>query len=125
MGGFHLDWFRDFGNRCGGGVVSVVVRLELMVSGPLPAGLDRPDWQDDAACRGSDPAKFFATRRGWTTENRAAKATCRCCPVRQACLDFALGTHQRHGIWGGLTERERRGLMPGDPVELFDCGECA
>ncbi len=62
-------------------------------------------WQNDAACRGSDPAMFF-TERG--EETKPAKAVCADCLVRAQCLDYALDHDERHGVWGGLSERERR-----------------
>lgn len=66
---------------------------------------DEMAWQRDAACRGSDPALFF-TERGESTAE--AKAICAGCPVRAECLEYALETDQRHGLWGGLSERGRR-----------------
>lgn len=63
------------------------------------------DWKADAACRDLDTDLFFP-------ENDAAAgpalAVCASCPVRAACLDFALRTRQHDGVWGGLTESERR-----------------
>lgn len=71
--------------------------------------LSRPDlkWQADAACRGVDPDLFFP-ERGEST--REAKEICGICPVRRACLEHALAHGERHGIWGGTSERERRRL---------------
>lgn len=64
-------------------------------------------WRREAACRGMDANMFFPD-----TEDDArvteAKAVCATCPVRAACLDFALESRQDDGIWGGLTETERR-----------------
>lgn len=62
-------------------------------------------WQDDALCAQTDPEAFFPDKGGSTA---AAKRVCGACPVRLACLDYALDTEQRFGIWGGLSERERR-----------------
>lgn len=73
---------------------------------PRKAGGD-PRWQDDAACKGADPGLFFPKRGD---DTGPAKAICRGCPVREACADYALVTVQRSGIWGGLSERERRAL---------------
>lgn len=67
-------------------------------------------WQQQAACGGMDPGLFFP-ERGESVE--AAKAVCALCPVRQECLDFALVSRETHGIWGGLSERERRRLRRG------------
>jgi WhiB family redox-sensing transcriptional regulator len=66
-------------------------------------------WQDAALCAQVDPDIFFP-ERGEST--RAPKQVCAGCPVRLPCLDYAL-EHEgiaAHGIWGGLSERERRGL---------------
>jgi WhiB family redox-sensing transcriptional regulator len=62
-------------------------------------------WRDEAACRGFETEIFFPI----TDEDAGpAKAICATCPVREACLEFALVTRQEDGIWGGLTEAERR-----------------
>lgn len=88
------------------------LRLEaLMASDDLAdglAGLARPAWHADAACRGRTAA-FFPGRGEWKLAE-AAVAICQGCPVRDDCLDHALAEDERHGIWGGTTERERRGL---------------
>ena len=66
---------------------------------------DPDDWRQDAACRDLDTAIFFPD----TDEDAAtALAVCASCPVREACLEFALLTRQDDGVWGGLTENERR-----------------
>ncbi|MBO2453823.1 WhiB family transcriptional regulator [Actinomadura barringtoniae] len=64
-------------------------------------------WVDYARCRSADPELFFPIG---PDELAAAKTFCRRCHVRQACLDFALDTGQRHGVWGGLDQDERRRL---------------
>jgi WhiB family redox-sensing transcriptional regulator len=75
-------------------------------------GWDEGAWRTRAACRGEDPELFFPV--GSTGPALAqiaeAKQACARCPVREACLTFALSTGQDHGIWGGLTEDERRNL---------------
>lgn len=65
-------------------------------------------WDDEAGCQGIDPEVFFPER----PSDRAleAKAICRGCPVRTQCLEFALATRLDHGVWGGMTEVERRSL---------------
>ena len=74
-------------------------------------------WHLRASCRGPESALFFppsvAERRD-VREAREAKAKTICaeCIVRQECLEFALRVHEPHGIWGGLTEAERRRLLP-------------
>lgn len=65
------------------------------------------DWRDEAACRGVDTNTFFPVT---DEEAGAAKEICASCPVRETCLEFALATRQDDGVWGGLTETERRRL---------------
>lgn len=64
-------------------------------------------WQDQANCLGVDPDLFFPERGASTRE---AKEVCRGCVVRNDCLEFALENGEKFGIWGGLSERERRRL---------------
>lgn len=64
-------------------------------------------WRAGAACRGVDPNVFFPLSE---EEAGPAKAICATCPVRDQCLDYALDTRQGDGVWGGLTEVERRRL---------------
>ena len=64
-------------------------------------------WHDDALCAQTDPEAFFPEKGGSTRE---AKKICSGCPVRAQCLEYALGNDERFGIWGGLSERERRRL---------------
>ena len=66
------------------------------------------DWMDDAACKGV--WGLFYLDRGESTTT--AKHICRHCPVKQPCLDYALDNHERFGIRGGLTTRERWRLHP-------------
>lgn len=68
-------------------------------------GADELAWQDLANCRGADPDLFFPERGAST---RTAKAICRECTVRAECLEFAIVSSEKFGIWGGLSERERR-----------------
>jgi WhiB family transcriptional regulator, redox-sensing transcriptional regulator len=65
-------------------------------------------WRELAACSGTDLEVFFPGR-GETAG--PARQVCAACPVRQACLDYAVTNRISHGIWGGLTERERRALL--------------
>jgi WhiB family redox-sensing transcriptional regulator len=68
-----------------------------------------------AACRTADPDLFFGSDREFVTARQKreaeAKAVCAGCPVRDACLAYALDSGQDYGIWGGLTEDERRALL--------------
>lgn len=65
------------------------------------------NWQDEANCVGVEPNVFFPERGASTRE---AKDICRGCVVRLDCLDYALTKGEKFGIWGGLSERERRRL---------------
>jgi len=64
-------------------------------------------WAADAKCLQADPDTFFPEKGGSTRE---AKRICAQCPVRAECLEYALDNDERFGIWGGLSERERRKL---------------
>ncbi len=66
------------------------------------------NWDIEAGCRSVDPEVFFPDRPH--DHALAAKAICRGCPVRPQCLEFALDARLDHGVWGGLTEVERRSL---------------
>jgi WhiB family transcriptional regulator, redox-sensing transcriptional regulator len=68
---------------------------------------EAPDWQENALCAQTDPEAFFPEKGGSTRE---AKRICSGCDVRAECLDYALAHDERFGIWGGLSERERRRL---------------
>ena len=68
---------------------------------------DEPDWHDRALCAQTDPEAFFPEKGGSTRE---AKKICTGCEVRSECLSYALANDERFGIWGGLSERERRRL---------------
>ena len=72
--------------------------LEILAS-------DQLAWQDLANCRGADPDLFFPERGAST---RTAKSICRESAVRAECLEFAIVSSEKFGIWGGLSERERR-----------------
>lgn len=64
-------------------------------------------WQERALCAQTDPEAFFPEKGGSTRE---AKRVCTGCEVRAECLEYALANDERFGIWGGLSERERRKL---------------
>jgi len=63
------------------------------------------EWRAEANCSGFDPDLWFAPG---ALEHKEAKRICRACPVRRECLSYALETPVDHGVWGGMTERERR-----------------
>ena len=65
------------------------------------------EWQERALCAQTDPEAFFPEKGGSTRE---AKKVCLTCEVRDECLEYALMNDERFGIWGGLSERERRKL---------------
>jgi WhiB family redox-sensing transcriptional regulator len=79
-------------------------------------GIVHETWQIKAACRGPESYLFYPPsvpeRRDEREEReRRAKGICVTCGVRRACLDHALRIREQHGIWGGLTEAERRPLL--------------
>ena len=69
-------------------------------------------WRDRAACKDSHPELFFPIGSSGDAleEIDSAKAICRSCPVRRDCLAFAIETNQESGVWGGMSEEERRKL---------------
>lgn len=69
-------------------------------------------WRNQAACKNEDPELFFpiGTTGPAIEQARTAKRVCTVCAVREECLEFALVSKQDAGIWGGLTEDERRSL---------------
>ena len=69
--------------------------------------LEEAGWQERALCAQTDPEAFFPEKGGSTRE---AKKVCLTCDVRDECLEYALMNDERFGIWGGLSERERRKL---------------
>jgi WhiB family redox-sensing transcriptional regulator len=69
-------------------------------------------WYERAKCLGADPDLFFPARASSPTEAQlqSAKDICALCPVREECLQYALSNDEQFGIWGGLSEEERRAL---------------
>lgn len=67
-----------------------------------------PVWRQKAACRGVDPDIFYPVS---DEEALDAKAICGMCPVQELCLEWALSTREKEGVWGGATERERRRII--------------
>ena len=84
--------------------------LELMSLLNAAEDVEEASWQERALCARTDPEAFFPEKGGSTRE---AKKVCVGCEVRAECLDYALGNDERFGIWGGLSERERRRLKRG------------
>ena len=73
----------------------------------VPITEERP-WVVFGACREADSDFFFPTSR---EEERQAIAICATCPVRVQCLEYSLEARERFGIWGGMTEKQRRRLL--------------
>ena len=83
--------------------------------------VEQRTWQLRAACRGPESVMFFpptyAERRDERDARESrAKGICAMCPVRRECLEYALRIGEQHGIWGGLTESERRALVADQAV---------
>jgi WhiB family transcriptional regulator, redox-sensing transcriptional regulator len=76
-----------------------------------PAGAEDRTWVSKALCRSADPDELFV--RG--AAQRKAAAICRHCPVMQQCAADALDNHVEYGVWGGMTERQRRSLLKEHP----------
>jgi WhiB family redox-sensing transcriptional regulator len=100
MWNLYGDSLPSDAGRSAPGLASVVDIFAVNDEGPL-------SWQDRALCAQTDPEAFFPEKGGSTRE---AKKVCASCDVRAECLDYALESDERFGIWGGLSERERRKL---------------
>ena len=94
-----------WGREGGCAVTEVIVPLEQVFISPEE--VEELGWQDRALCAQTDPEAFFPEKGGSTRE---AKRVCRSCEVRAECLEYALENDERFGIWGGMSERERRRL---------------
>ena len=77
--------------------------MDLSIVEDLIGGM--PSWTEEANCKGADADLFFPERGAST---RTAKAICRACTVQDECLEYAVENSEKFGIWGGLSERERR-----------------
>lgn len=91
-------------------------------SNRLLLALAQPPWISDANCRGLDAA-LFHPERAHQKDASDAKKVCAGCTVRAQCLQFALETNQEHGIWGGMSERERRRIRYQLP-RIVRCERC-
>ena len=116
----EVSWLSDYvsGNdradRFGGGMGQSLGQGAGQGMGQGIAGLlgigseaDAQSWQEQALCAETDPEAFFPEKGGSTRE---AKKICTGCEVKAQCLEYALANDERFGIWGGLSERERRRL---------------
>lgn len=92
-------------------ILSKQLRNRQILTGDVSAPEPRTDldWQDDALCAQVALDIFFPERGGST---RQAKSICAECTVSEQCLSYALELDERFGVWGGLSERERRKLQP-------------
>ena len=70
--------------------------------------MNNQPWRQRGACRGLDAEIFYPVVE---EEAEQAKAICNTCAVRQPCLEYALTTRERDGVWGGATEKERRRMI--------------
>ena len=95
------------GRATGGKELNVDI-VELM------SGMEDRGWQARANCMGVDPDLFFPERGASTRE---AKEVCRGCVAREDCLEYALDNGEKFGIWGGMSERERRRLRRARAIE--------
>ena len=84
-----------------------VVEVHMRITIPSETDNEAKGWQDMANCLGVDPDLFFPERGASTKE---AKGVCNSCEVRMECLEYALRHGEKFGIWGGMSERERRRL---------------
>ncbi|TGZ12391.1 transcriptional regulator WhiB [Streptomyces sp. S816] len=86
-----------------------IVRTTYAPSADLPVDVDR-DWRGFGACKEEDPELFFpiGSTGPALLQIEEAKSVCRRCPVIERCLQWALETGQPHGVWGGMSEDERR-----------------
>lgn len=91
-----------------GGPVHTVQQDCEQVSIAAMLSIEAPAWHRGALCAEVDPESFFP-QKGGSTKN--AKEVCKHCPVVAECLTWALDNDERHGIWGGLAERERRKMV--------------
>lgn len=78
------------------------------------SNFEPPPWTAQALCAQTDPEAFFPDKGGSTRE---AKAVCASCNVRNECLEYALDHDERYGIWGGVSERDRRRLKKTIPID--------
>jgi hypothetical protein len=78
----------------------------------LPVRPDVEDWRERAACRGLEASVFFSPdeerARARAAREARAQQICQDCPVLTACREHALSTDESYGIWGGMTENDRR-----------------
>lgn len=91
------------------------MKAYMAQAGASSARADR-HWRERSACQSVDPDLFFPVSASGSSLEQVekAKAVCATCRVRRECLAFALATRQAHGVWGGMSEQERR--LTGGPA---------
>lgn len=77
-------------------------------------------WMTIAACRNESVTTFFPTSGAVTNLKGRAHSICRTCPVRAACLEYALSHRINYGIWGNTSERERKAILKSRRLALLD-----
>lgn len=87
--------------------MGVVTAYAVAGGTPVSGESDPLEWRDGGLCAQTDPEVFFPEKG---SSPNLAKQVCQACPVRTECLEYALERSIRFGVWGGLTERERRRL---------------
>lgn len=105
---FNRDAGRKDGHtsRCTDCINAAKPEPEIRYRLPTAAWLvQREDWQQQGACYRTGALRFFPPQGG---DSRTPKAICRDCPVQFQCLEYAMRTNQRYGVWGGKSEKERR-----------------
>ena len=105
----QLEWSPGAaGPATGGSFTGGPAVVPLGIFGIGDDGAEGLDWQDRANCATTDPEAFYPEKGGSTRE---AKKVCRACEVQAECLEYALEHSEAFGIWGGLSERERRRMQ--------------
>jgi WhiB family redox-sensing transcriptional regulator len=107
----EVSWLSEYKSAAAGSAPAYGPDV-LGMAGSFDTGMPGSDaedqgWQERALCAETDPEAFFPEKGGSTRE---AKKICTGCEVRSECLEYALSNDERFGIWGGLSERERRRL---------------
>jgi WhiB family redox-sensing transcriptional regulator len=108
----EVSWLSEYKTAAAGSAPAAYGQDVLGMAGTFDASFpgmdaDEQGWQERALCAETDPEAFFPEKGGSTRE---AKKICTGCEVRAECLEYALANDERFGIWGGLSERERRRL---------------
>jgi WhiB family redox-sensing transcriptional regulator len=108
----EVSWLSEYRNAAAAVEPATYTPDALSMATVFDAGFgskdaETPNWHESALCAETDPEAFFPEKGGSTRE---AKKICTGCEVRAECLEYSLANDERFGIWGGLSERERRRL---------------